>query len=472
MKYLIILTQLFLISSISVYATEQEEYNIEITVEGFGNEEFILGYYYNKSMYVKDTVKTNQSGTAVFQGDEALPGGLYLIYLPDGNYFDLLINEEQNFKVSTSTPNLIEEMQISGAKESSLFLEYQKMIKSRQSEASQLQQRIENETDSDKKERLQQQLRDISTKVDDFTVNSIEKNQGTFYATFLKGLRDPEIPDFEIDENVSNPDSIRQMKRYHFMRRHFFDNIDMSDKRILRTPYFANRIDNYFERAVIQHPDTVLKASMDLVEMSRENDEVFRFVLQNTFNRANESNIMGMDAVLVGLAEKYYLTGEAPWATDQFLTNLKERVNALKPTLIGNKAQELKMNGYDGNQYSLHNIDAEVTVVLFYEPSCSHCKVVIPKLYNDIYPQYNKEELEVFAVYTLGDVEEWHEYVEENEIFEWINVADPTHRSQFRHYYDIRSTPLIYVLDNEKKIAAKRIDVEQLPGFIDHLLNN
>jgi hypothetical protein len=34
--------------------------------------------------------------------------------------------------------------------------------------------------------------------------------------------------------------------------------------------------------------------------------------------------------------------------------------------------------------------------------------------------------------------------------------------------YDIYSTPVVYVLDKDKKILAKRLDVEQIEEFLDH----
>ena len=38
-----------------------------------------------------------------------------------------------------------------------------------------------------------------------------------------------------------------------------------------------------------------------------------------------------------------------------------------------------------------------------------------------------------------------------------------------RELFDIYSTPVIYLLDENKKIKAKRIDVDQLDGYIDFL---
>jgi hypothetical protein len=40
--------------------------------------------------------------------------------------------------------------------------------------------------------------------------------------------------------------------------------------------------------------------------------------------------------------------------------------------------------------------------------------------------------------------------------------------TDFKNTYDIYATPVIYILDENKKILAKRIGVEQLPDFFDN----
>jgi hypothetical protein len=48
----------------------------------------------------------------------------------------------------------------------------------------------------------------------------------------------------------------------------------------------------------------------------------------------------------------------------------------------------------------------------------------------------------------------------------WVNLADPQVRSNFRYEYNLETTPIIYVLDDQKKIIAKKLDVDQLEDFI------
>ncbi|TCO06952.1 peroxiredoxin [Natronoflexus pectinivorans] len=461
-----------LIMTLGLKASD-DGYNISVTVNGIKNQDIILGYYYNKQMYVSDTATTNSAGTAIFSGEESLKGGLYLFYLPNGRYFDVLIDKEQKFSIRTDTLDLVGNMSISGAKDPSLFLSYQKFISERQKESSAYREKLQAvESDSEEAKELRAELTKINQKVEEYWENITTNHPESFTATFIKSMQEPSMPEFNIPDGVSNPDSLLQIKRYRHFRDHYFDNIDFTDERLLRTPFFVQRLENYFDRGIIQIPDTIADASIRIIEKSRDNATMFRFLVQYFFNRANESNIMGMDAAMVALAEKYYLSGDATWASEQFLMNLQERVTAIKPTLIGKTAQDLRMQTIDGGTARLHAVDAKITIIVFYEPSCGHCKKELPKLYKDVFLPYRDRGVEVFAVYSLDDMQEWNEFVDEHGLHEWINVFDPFHQTRFRQFYDIRSTPMLYVLDRDKKIAGKRIDAGQLPGFIEHLLRN
>ena len=83
---------------------------------------------------------------------------------------------------------------------------------------------------------------------------------------------------------------------------------------------------------------------------------------------------------------------------------------------------------------------------------------------------YNKlkpKGFELYAVCTEVEVEKWKKFIREKKL-EWINVGDPHLHNNFRHDFDISSTPQIFILDKNKKIIAKKLDVNQIEDFIDN----
>jgi thiol-disulfide isomerase/thioredoxin len=448
-------------------------HKIEIQIDALQDTSLILGHYFNQRMYVDDTTQINANGKAVFTGKESLPEGIYVVYLPSKNYFDLLVGEDQNFSVSVDTANLVRSMKIEGAQQTRKFNDYQRFIMDRQEEAKALQHKMQQAgPDTPEGKQFQSQLQSINKKVKAKWEQLINDNPGSMLAVFLKGIQEVEIPEFSLPENSTNPDSLLRVKKYNYYRNHYFDNLNLSDNRLLRTPFFARKLENYFSSVLPQIPDTLLKESINVIEQSREDEEMFQFLVSFLFNYANDSQIMGMDKLLVGLAEKYYLSGEADWADEEFLEKLETRVKEIKPTLLGSKAYDLKMQDYKGQFHRLHEIVAPATILVFWETDCGHCKKAIPKL-NEIYQDKLMDKgVEIFAVYTQGNQPEWTEFIEEHELYDFINVWDPYRHTEFRENYDIKSTPMIYVLGQDKKIIGKRIAVEDLPGFIGHYLKN
>jgi thiol-disulfide isomerase/thioredoxin len=110
--------------------------------------------------------------------------------------------------------------------------------------------------------------------------------------------------------------------------------------------------------------------------------------------------------------------------------------------------------------------------LLFWDANCGKCKEEIPKIM-ELYKAQNaktnlnaNKKVEVYGVGMTPDPKEWKKYIHENKL-PWINVNDPNHESNFRKFYDVYSTPVIYLLDENKNIVAKRLSTEQLKEFIE-----
>jgi thiol-disulfide isomerase/thioredoxin len=102
-------------------------------------------------------------------------------------------------------------------------------------------------------------------------------------------------------------------------------------------------------------------------------------------------------------------------------------------------------------------------ILVFWDVDCGHCQKEIPKLievYNDL--KKEKKDVKVYSVYTLHEGEKYLKYIAEKGLSDWINVYDGAHINNVTVKYDVYSTPVIYVLDKNKTIKAKRIGVEQI----------
>jgi thiol-disulfide isomerase/thioredoxin len=253
---------------------------------------------------------------------------------------------------------------------------------------------------------------------------------------------------------------------YNYNKDHFFDNIDFGDERLLRTPILQARLDEFFTNVLIQSADSINRQVDKLLQKCQNDYKMYQFVAVYLFNHFRESEIMGHDAVMVKIADEIYLSGKADWVSKQFVDDLRKQVELLRHNLIGMKAENLVMDSYKGTYVALYDIEKEFTILYFWEPNCGHCKEATPKLKN-YYDKAKDEGIEVFTVCTTTDKNAWSKYIEEHEL-NWINGWDPERLTHFDYFYDVQSTPTIYILDRNKKIIAKRLSVEDIPSFIDN----
>lgn len=488
MKYLIrfCFIALFLVVFDFLILVFGQGYEIKVKITGLQDTTIILGHYLNKSMYPDDTARIDKKGYGVFKGEKALPGGMYLIYLPSTRYFEMILGDDQEFFLETDTMDFINTLSYKGSVENQLFLDFQRFMIGLRKEADSIQSRLKRANSEAERENLYAQ----SKRINDTRIEYIEKigseHPDLFVSKFLKTTLDIIVPDPPIDANGNIIDSTWQ---YFYYRNHYFDNFDIADPRLLRTPLYEEKVMNYITKIVPQIPDSLILEVDKLIEKSRSDSNLFRYMLITLFNYFGKSNYMGMDAVQIHIADKYYIT-DAWWSDPKFIADLKERVEKSKPLLIGKIAPDIElvqvpaehflkaehdsvMKKYPhvGVHFNLHQIDAEYLVLMFWEADCGHCKTAVPKLHEMYKNSLKKQGIKVLAVSTLFGEEgkvKWIDFVNTHKLYDWINAWNP-YSYDFKIKYDILTTPQIFILDKNKKIVAKKIAAEQIEGIINAL---
>jgi thiol-disulfide isomerase/thioredoxin len=437
-------------------------YEIKVNVKGLSDSTCQLAYYFGDKQYIKDSAKADTKGNLLFKGDEDLPGGIYMVVLPGKKYFEMIVDKEQYFNLETDNADLVANMKVKGSKDNEVFYDYLRWISERGKRMEELKKELDsNKENAAKTTEIKEKQTALDAEVKKYKTDIIEKHPGILLTAIFKASTEPEVPQAPLKADGTK-DSLFP---YRYFRAHYFDNIDMKDDRLLRTPVFAPKIKQYIERIIPQHPDSICVGATKMISLTNDKSDIFKYLVFYITNTYEKSNIMGMDAVFVCMAEQYYLSGKAFWIDSTQTEKIRERVTALKPCLIGKQAYNMRLLKPDFQPIALHDIKSKYTIVYFWDPSCGHCQKVTPKLSEFYKTSREKFDVEVMGVYIETDTTEWFKYIKEKELT-WLNAADLTLKTNFRAYYDIYSTPVIYVLDRNKKIIAKRIDVENLADFL------
>ena len=445
--------------------TKAGGYEIKVRINGLKDTICYLGYHFGEKQMIKDTIPIDKNGWGVFSGKDSLPGGIYLVIMPSKTYFEILV-DEQKFTIETDTIDFVSYFKATGSLENKLFNEHQRFILEKSKESQMLRNRLNaNESNKDSAKAIRDEISGLDAEVKSYRLKLMKDYPKSFIAKIFKTMSEPEIPEPPRDSKGSLLDTAYH---YHYFKAHFWDNVDFSDDRMLRTPIFQNKVKTYTNQLTPQTPDSIIASCDTIIEKSKANKEVFKYCVATLTNFYENSKIMGFDKIFVHLSEKYYLTDLAFWADSTLKAKIHERVEKIKPNILFTVAHNLTMPDTNFVMHTLHGIKKKYTVLVFWDPTCSHCKIEVPKLWHYYDSVKAIKSVAVYAVGVESDIDLWKTYIRDNKL-DWINVSDLYNQTNFRRYYDIYSTPVIYLLDERKRIIAKRLDADRIGEFINDI---
>lgn len=447
------------------------DYAIKVKAPDLKSDTLFLGQYYMGKLYVQDSLKLDKRGVGVFTAEKKLPEGMYVLYLKSGKYADLLISDDQTFSVQLDTMDMAKSIQVEGASQSADFVAYTRYLTEKQVSLNKLNEAYKQAVSEEDKKELSDQMIALSDQVKAKQDALVQQYPNGMLGLFIKGLMVPELPEWTDSLTCANPDSCKAMHRYLFYKNHYLDNVNLSDIRTFRTPYITNTLNTYLDKVLLQINDSIIPSALQMIERSKGNDTTFQIIASHVLNYSVHSKIMGMDNLLVEVGKRYYLSGQATWADSTLLANIKTEIDKIERSLIGMQAHNIPLADVNGQYRYLYDMGGtQLTILYFYEPSCGHCRKTTPVLAEFAKKHKDDPRIKVVAVYMLEDKEEWQKFVEKYDMSAVVNVWDPQRVSNYWYWYDTSTTPMMYVMNEEHKLFAKKIDVPTLELIAEHEL--
>lgn len=498
-----LLLTLSLIFAFATFTHAQGGYEIKINFKGCKDTMAYLVKYTFDQQYIADTCKKVKNGLIIFKGKKELDKGVYTLVSQEKSiYFDFFINENQKFSINTDAADIVNTLKSFGNKENELFFTYIKYITNKNQEFGKLRDQTKGKSKEDSTKFMNEKLKNLNDEVKKFEKEFMDKNKGTFVYDVLNLKTEKEPAEIPKAKN-GRPDSVYQ---YYYYKAHFFDGIDFKDERIVRTPFFDDRVKKYFESVILQHPDTVIQEIDKVLAKTGGNTTcnlIYKLLLGHFTYKYEQSKIMGFDKVFVHIVDKYIANDPTKCAlqvyNEETIKKIKERVDIMRNLLLEAKVSELYMidtvygrpvlkMGFDTAKTSksctdlyyknvdkltpmfktLYQVNAKYTVLVFWASDCGHCQTEIPKLKEALDKIKGKIDYKVFAVQTKEDFDAWRKFIIDKKL-DFINVFDPIHLNNLKERFDIYSTPVIYILDKDKKIKAKRLGAEQVVDMLNIL---
>lgn len=445
---------------------------ISITLTPLKNTKIYLGSYFGKGMTLVDSAFLDINSKGVFKGDKKLTRGIYFVVSP--NYtiqFEFLMDGKQKFEIKGDT-SAKESAQIIGSPDNDLFKQYAQFSNAKGKQAQQLRSSLLSANPEDAA-KIRASLAIIEKEIKQYQQNIHQKHPGSLLSILFHVMKRPELPAVPVLKG--KPDSAYP---YQYVKQHFWDDVLFNEDLLLRTPFFEPKLDDYFKYYVSPEPDSIIQEVKEMLFMAKTAKEIYPYLLTKFTNKYINPEFMGQDKVFVYLFENFYAKGDTVLLNPASRKTITERAYSLMANQLGQQAPVLNLTDTTGKKKPLYEVKAPFTLVAFWDPNCGHCKEEMPR-FDSLYKA--KWKANGVAVYSVNIYENenqsWKKFIaDKNLSVDWIHVyqtkedraaEEKAGMPSYRQLYDIFKTPTFYLLDENKRILAKQLTLEQFDALMD-----
>ena len=447
--------------------------NIEITVKPYKNTKLYLGTNYGQNRVLVDSAILNEQSIGYFKGKEKLTPGIYFVVSPKYSIlFEFLMDDGQQFKIEADT-NTLAEFKVYGSTENDIFSAYSKKMNQLGMQKNQLEQGFASAKTATDSAYYIAQIKNIDSSFKAARQNITTTAPNSMMRFFLDVLERPTPPAIPVVNGIAD-----STYPFYYMKNHYWDNVVFNDNRLLRTPFFEAKLDEYFKNYVSREPDSIIEEVQYMLTVAKTGKEIYPFLLFKFTNKYISPEFMGQDKVFLHLFQNFFSKGDTVLLNNDSKKAITERAYSIMANVIGKTAPALDLITMDNKPFSLYKQNAKYTFIAFWDPTCGHCKTEMPIVDSFFTKNWKQIGVQVIGVNTnFKELAAWkkfvtdqkfdagwtHIYQTEADFNAEIKAGKP---ATIRQLYDVFKTPTFYLLDKDKKIIAKNLSLDQFHEFL------
>lgn len=208
------------------------------------------------------------------------------------------------------------------------------------------------------------------------------------------------------------------------------------------------QIDYYFDSLVSPLPDSIC-VEIDRLLRRPISTDLRDFILWHLLERYESPDYMTQDRVFIYLYDRYFSQLRIKDLNERNLTMIADKAERLRRLQMFYVAPDFSGKDVNGQPFNLLQIESQNVVLLFFDHDCLVCNEELDEL-----EKMDFKGTSIVAIDTNPDSQLYDN--------EFININAIDINTDIVELYDIQSTPLIYVLDSEKRIIAKKIRASQI----------
>jgi peroxiredoxin len=388
---------------------------------------------------------------------DSLPAGMYLLIIDRSRNVSLrlLVNKRDDIDFSTRYNAILDSLSFRQSQENTAYYAYLRGLAKLQERAS-LAKRLQLLSSDQKKfsETLGKEKTRLDKRTRQFTDSLVRAPGHPLASAFIRAQQTPEAPEGQ-NETA-------------WLKKHFLDNLNFSDSILHQSDLLANGIEQnirlitHEEASFGQQVEGLATMTDGILLQAAANPNQYLYYRSRLLTRFMYGNF----DIIGNYITQFYPAN--PPVLKKNVGDLRNRLSTLHTVTLGTQAPDILLGQANGNPYTLHKVPNELTILVFWSTTCSHCTNTLPFL-KKLYEAQKENRMEVVAISLDTDPKPWQDFVTQNNLG-WVNYCDLNGwDSEIARRYQVRGTPTYLILDSKKWVIQKPATFEELAHFLENL---
>lgn len=422
---------------------------------------FLRGVVFDDKNYIpKDTLKLYK-GLATAKYSKSIVGGIYFLYFPESKK-KLFITLEDNDKIelSLTDDNYLSTVHTNSVKNDSFF-SYQRL----ETALSNIDTAYELQIKQGKKFNLAQKAAFFDSKNKQLidSRNAIMKTIKPTSALYLY---------FDALNKLDS--SIPNRKKYDD-RDKFLNSININTPKLLFTPIVKQVVTEYLSYYPLQ-ADSIEKGVDSIMHKIECKAKVYPYVFDQLMKILKNREIQNNTVAYAYFINKYVKENKCKFLDQKVQQILLEELDQIKLLSAQDTSININLKDSLGVNQNLHDFAKlhDLTLITFFDPTCEHCKVELPKMDSMLNLLEQQLVLHIGKFTICNDMgnqpEVWKSFILEHKLSHNYLHVSLGNNYEIRKAYDAFTNPLFYLIDKEGRFIGKKISVNTIRKILINYL--
>jgi len=410
----------------------------------------------DKNFIPKDTIKLYK-GNYTIAAKKPIIGGIYFLYFPKFKqkvFFSL--ENMDSIKVELRGTDYIDSIKFSN-KPNQQFNEYQKLEKKLANYDSM----YAADLAKGKKFNLAQKAAFFQPKTSQLI---------SYRTSLLKNLKQVNALFLHLNTLNILDSSVPSRKNYNG-RNELIKRIDFKNPKLLFTPNIKNVLNEYYSYYPLQ-ADSLNKGLDTVMNKVDGKSNMSMYITDYFIKLLHNREIVNNTEAYTYYLEKYILNQKYKISDIKQLDQLKTELANLKSLQLQDTCVNMILKDTAGQMQNLQEFASQnkFTLIVFYDPTCEHCKVELPKMDSTINLLVNIYNIKVgrYAVCNEPNLPSsiWKDFIVKYNLSKnYINV-NLGNNMDLRKSYDAFTNPIFYLINNKGILLGKKLSPQTVRNLI------